>query len=227
MEEPIRVLLVDDHPVVRQGLCAIIDGEPDMEVSGEAGSGKEAIEKAAELLPDVILMDIVMQDVDGVEATRYIKKNTPNAKVIILTIYGEDEHIFDSIRAGASGYLLKEVTPEGLVSAIRAVAEGYSLVYPSIARRLLDEFSRLAQRGAKVGPEPAISGLTPREREILNLVAQGKTNKEIAIDLTLSERTVKTHISNILSKLQLHDRTQAALYAARHGLGGAAPGDGR
>ena len=227
MEEPIRVLLVDDHPVVRQGLRAIIDGEPDMEVSGEAGSGKEAIEKAAELLPDVILMDIMMQDVDGVEATRYIKENTPNAKVIILTIYGEDEHVFDSMRAGASGYLLKEVTAEGLLSAIRAVAEGYSLVYPSIARRLLDEFGRLAQRGARVGPESAISGLTPREREILGLVAQGKTNREIAIDLTLSERTVKTHISNILSKLQLHDRTQAALYAARHGLGGDAFTEGR
>lgn len=227
MEEPIRVLLVDDHPVVRQGLRAIIDGEPDMEVSGEAGSGKEAIEKAAELLPDVILMDIVMQDVDGVEATRCIKENTPNAKVIILTIYGEDEHVFDSMRAGASGYLLKEVTAEGLLSAIRAVAEGYSLVYPSIARRLLDEFGRLAQRGARVGPEPAISGLTPREREILDLVAQGKTNREIAMDLTLSERTVKTHISNILSKLQLHDRTQAALYAARHGLGGDAFTEGR
>lgn len=227
MEEPIRVLLVDDHPVVRQGLRAIIDGEPDMEVSGEAGSGREAIEKAAELLPDVILMDIVMQDVDGVEATRCIKENTPNAKVIILTIYGEDEHVFDSMRAGASGYLLKEVTPEGLLSAIRAVAEGYSLVYPSIARRLLDEFGRLAQGGARVGPEPAISGLTPREREILDLVAQGKTNREIAIDLTLSERTVKTHISNILSKLQLHDRTQAALYAARHGLGGDAFTEGR
>jgi len=220
VEEPIRVLLVDDHPIVRQGLRTIIDGEPDMEVSGEAGSGKEAIEKAAELLPDVILMDIMMQDVDGVEATRCIKENTPNAKVIILTIYGEDEHVFDSMRAGASGYLLKEVTAEGLLSAIRAVAEGYSLVYPSIARRLLDVFGRLAQGRARVGPEPAINGLTPREREILDLVAQGKTNREIAMDLTLSERTVKTHISNILSKLQLHDRTQAALYAARHGLGG-------
>lgn len=215
----IRVLIADDHAVVRSGLRSILESEDDIEVVGDAADGHQALEAAQELLPDVILMDINMGDWDGVTATRRVRNSVPSCRVIVLTNYDEDNLVFSSIRAGASGYLLKEVSGHQLTNAIRTVADGFSLIYPSVARRVLDEFGRL--RGGSVAPandDQGYSDLTPREREVLKLVASGRANKEIGTELGISERTVKTHISNIFSKLQLTDRTQAALYVHNRGL---------
>ncbi len=201
----VRVLIADDHAVVRSGLRSILESEDDIEVVGEAADGHQALEQAQELLPDVILMDINMGDWDGVT-------------VIVLTNYDEDNLVFSSIRAGASGYLLKEVSGHQLTNAIRTVADGFSLIYPSVARRVLDEFGRLRVGTAQPDDDQGYSDLTPREREVLKLIASGRANKEIGTELGISERTVKTHISNIFSKLQLTDRTQAALYVHNRGL---------
>ncbi|MGH2498593.1 MAG: response regulator transcription factor [Candidatus Limnocylindria bacterium] len=216
----IRLLIVDDHALVRSGLRAILESESDVEVVGEATDGDEALERTQDLLPDIVLMDIKMGDTDGVTATRRIRDSVPSTRVIVLTNHDEDELVYTSIRAGASGYLLKEVGGSQLVNAIRTVADGFSLIYPSVARRVLDEFGRL-RAGDDVGAEPGEAGykdLTAREREVLKLVAGGYANKEIAGRLGITERTVKTHISNIFSKLALTDRTQAALYAHKRGL---------
>ncbi|MBI4317556.1 MAG: response regulator transcription factor [Chloroflexi bacterium] len=216
-EEPVRVLIADDHAIVREGLCTILRNYQDICVVGEAIDGSEAAAKAAELLPDVVLMDIRMGGFDdGVEATRLLKGTTPNANVIILTNYDEEENVFDSMRAGASGYLMKEVSPQELVNAIRTVAQGYSLIYPSVARRVLREFE--GKPASNKLPPQSLDDLTPREREVLALVAQGHPNKQIANQLCITERTVKTHMSNILSKLQMSDRTQVALYAVKQGV---------
>jgi NarL family two-component system response regulator LiaR len=212
----IRILIVDDHAVVRSGLRTILETEPEMEVVGEAGDGHAALELAQELLPDVVLMDINMGDWDGVTATRRVRNYVPSARVIVLTNYDEDDLVFSSIRAGASGYLLKEVTATQLANSIRAVADGFSLIYPSVARRVLDEFGRL--RSSAPSEPDVYSDLTPREREVLRLIASGRANKEIAAQLGITERTVKTHISNIFSKLELTDRTQAALFVHNRGL---------
>ncbi len=212
----IRILIVDDHAVVRSGLRTILETEPDIEVVGEAGDGHAALELAQELLPDVVLMDINMGDWDGVTATRRVRNYVPSARVIVLTNYDEDDLVFSSIRAGASGYLLKEVTATQLTNSIRTVADGFSLIYPSVARRVLDEFGQL--RSGAVPETDMYSDLTPREREVLRLIASGRSNKEIGAQLGISERTVKTHISNIFSKLELTDRTQAALYVHNRGL---------
>src|SRR5882672_3531563 len=212
----IRVLIADDHALVRSGLRSILDTEPEIEVVGEAGDGHEALAVAQELLPDVILMDIKMGDWDGVTATRRVRNSVPSSRVIVLT--NEDELVFSSIRAGASGYLLKEVTGSQLTNAIRTVADGFSLIYPSVAKRVLDEFGRLRGGDRPAGDDEGYSDLTAREREVLKLVASGRANKEIAASLGISERTVKTHISNIFSKLELTDRTQAALYVHNRGL---------
>ncbi len=215
--ETIRVLIADDHAIVREGLSSILQSCTDLEVVAEAKDGPDAIVKAAELLPDVVLMDIRMGGFDdGVEATRRLKATTPNCKVIILTNYDEDENVFQSMRAGASGYLLKEVSAAELINAIRTVAQGYSLIYPSVAQRVLKEFNGMTS-GERV-PDTPLQDLTPRELEVLALVAQGRANKEIGVNLCIPERTVKTHMSNILSKLQMSDRTQAALYALRQGF---------
>ncbi|MBI4317561.1 MAG: response regulator transcription factor [Chloroflexi bacterium] len=215
--EPVRVLIADDHAIVRQGLATILRNYPDITVVGEADSGSDAIVKTAELLPDVVLMDIRMSgDDDGVEATKRLKANTPNAQVIMLTNYDDEHNVFESMRAGANGYLLKEVCPGELINAIRTVAQGYSLIYPAVARRMLKEFNHAPSGTRPNGAQ--LQDLTLREREVLGLVAQGKANKEIARLLCISERTAKTHVSNILSKLQMSDRTQAALYALRQGL---------
>jgi len=213
----IRVLIADDHALVRSGLRSILETEPEIEVVGEAGDGHEALAVAQELLPDVILMDIKMGDWDGVTATRRVRNSVPSSRVIVLTNYDEDELVFSSIRAGASGYLLKEVTGSQLTNAIRTVADGFSLIYPSVAKRVLDEFGRL-RSGRPTGDDEGYSDLTAREREVLKLVASGRANKEIGATLGISERTVKTHISNIFSKLELTDRTQAALYLHNRGL---------
>ena len=214
----IRVLIADDHAVVRSGLRSILESEPDIEVVGEAGDGHQALEMAQEQLPDVILMDIKMGDWDGVTATRRVRNSVPSSRVIVLTNHDEDELVFSSIRAGASGFLLKEVSGHQLTNAIRTVADGFSLIYPSVARRVLDEFGRLRIGEQKLTEDQGYADLTPREREVLQLVAAGRANKEIGGQLGISERTVKTHISNIFSKLQLTDRTQAALYVHNRGL---------
>lgn len=215
MTEKIRLLIADDHALVRQGLRAVLDTEPDIEIVGEAGDGHEAAALAEELLPDVALMDIKMMDGDGLAATRRMRATTPSVKVIVLTNYGEDELVFSAMRAGASGYLLKDVRPDALASAVRTVAQGYALVYPSVARRLLEELGPHEPAGS----DGALAELTVRERQILKLIAQGRSNKQIATALGIAERTVKAHVSNILAKLELSDRTQAAIYAHQRGLG--------
>ena len=214
----IRVLIADDHALVRSGLRSILETEDEIEVVGEASDGHEALAIAQELLPDVILMDIKMGDWDGVTATRRVRNSVPSSRVIVLTNYDEDELVFSSIRAGASGYLLKEVTGSQLTNAIRTVADGFSLIYPSVAKRVLDEFGRLRGGERTTSEDEGYNDLTTREREVLKLVASGRANKEIAATLGISERTVKTHISNIFSKLELTDRTQAALYFHNRGL---------
>ena len=212
MPEPkIRVLICDDHAVVRQGLTAFLQVQDDIEVAGEASDGAQAQQQAAALHPDVILMDLVMPGVDGIEAITRIRADDPQAKIIVLTSFADDDKIFPAIRAGAAGYLMKDVSPKDLARAIRMARDGEPLLSPDIARRLMDEVSRPSQ------PDNA-ERLTPRETDVLRLIAQGRSNKEIARDLTLSEKTVKTHVSAILQKLQLADRTQAALYAVRHNL---------
>jgi NarL family two-component system response regulator LiaR len=208
--ETIRVLLVDDHIVVRRGLGALLATYGEIEVVGEAGSGQEGVELAVRLLPDVVLMDLVMPEMDGIEATRRVKAASPSTQVIVLTSYSEDERIFPAIKAGALSYLLKEIGPEDLVRAIRAARRGEATLHPTVAARLMQELS-----GARTSP---LDELTEREREVLACIAQGMSNAKIADYLIIGERTVKTHVSNILSKLHLQDRTQAALLALRERL---------
>ena len=217
----IRILIADDHAVVRSGLHSILEMEGDLTVVAEASDGHQALALAQEMLPDIVLMDIKMGDWDGVTATRRIRNSVPTTRVIVLTNHDQDELVFSSIRAGASGYLLKEVTAAQLANAIRTVADGFSLIYPSIAARVLDEFGRLRTVPLGVAGGAGDEGyhdLTGREREVLQLIAQGRSNKEIAGELKISERTVKTHVSNIFGKLELTDRTQVALYAHKRGL---------
>lgn len=209
---PIRVLLVDDHQIVRKGLRALLDTESDIQVVGEASSGAQALELAGDLKPDVILMDLVMPEMDGVEATRQILKRNPDAQVLVLTSYGSDNKIFPAIKAGALGFLLKDTRPEELIEALHRAAQGQSALDPAVARRLLREF---AHEGAT---EDGVETLTHREEDVLRLVAKGMTNERIAVSLFISEATVRTHVGNILGKLNLSNRTQAALYALRTGL---------
>ena len=206
--EKIAVVLVDDHAIVRQGLRTYLELQPDIEVVGEASDGREAIGVVRDTLPDIVLMDLVMPNSDGVEATRAITGMAPSTRVIVLTSFSEDEKVFASIKAGAQGYLMKDVLPSDLVKAIRTVYKGEAQLDPEIARKLMHEFTN---------PQPTAPrhDLTERELEVLRLIAHGKTNKDISEDLVLSEKTVKTHVSNILQKLHLSDRTQAAVYALR------------
>jgi NarL family two-component system response regulator LiaR len=212
MSQPIRVLIADDHVVVRKGIRALLATEPGIAVVGEATDGAEAVRAAAELSPDVILMDIVMPAVDGIEAVRRIMAAQPGSRILVLTSFATDDQIFPALKAGALGYLLKDTGPEDLVQAIRQVHRGESSLHPTIARKVLQELSRPPQRPPT--PDP----LTEREVEVLRLVAQGRSNQEIARMLVVSEATVRTHVSSILSKLHLASRTQAALYALREGL---------
>jgi len=204
----ISVIIVEDHAIVRQGLRTYLELQPDIEVVGEASNGVEAIALTRETLPDIVLMDLVMPQADGVEATRAITGLSPSTRVIVLTSFSEDEKVFASIKAGAQGYLMKDVLPSELVRAIRTVHRGDAQLDPEIARKLMQEFTN---------PQPTTPkhDLTERELEVLRLIAQGKSNKDISDDLVLSEKTVKTHVSNILQKLHLSDRTQAAVYALR------------
>ena len=208
----IRVLLADDHAVVRQGLRTFLDLQDDIEVVAEAGDGHAAVDAAARTKPDVILLDLVMPQLDGVGALKRLREAGSRARVIVLTSFGDDDKLFAALRAGAAGYLLKDVQPLDLVRAIRSVHDGDTPLSPTIATRVVEE---IAQGG---GAPADVDDLTPRERDVLILIARGRSNKVIALELGVAEKTVKTHVSHILGKLGLTDRTQAALYAVRHGL---------
>ncbi len=215
--EPITVLIVDDHAVVRQGIRAFLETQDDIHVVAEAASGREAVHQAIRHAPDVVLMDLVMPGMDGVQATREIKRVSPRSQIIVLTSYHDDEHIFPAIRAGALSYLLKDVTPEELVDAVRRAARGEAVLHPRVAARLIQELHAERNQPERETP-PAFADLTQRELEVLRLIAEGLSNAEIARRLVISERTVKSHVSNILSKLHLADRTQAAVFAWKQGL---------
>ena len=212
MTESIRILIVDDHAIVREGQRALIDTEPGMELVGEAADGVQAVQMARSLQPDVILLDLAMPRKGGIEATREIKEENPTARILILTSFADDEKVYAAIKAGALGYLLKDASPQELLAAIREVYRGEPSMSPPIAQKLMRELVRSSSQ------PPTEDPLTEREVEILVLVAQGLPNQEIAEALVISERTVRTHVSNILSKLHLANRTQAALYALREGL---------
>jgi two-component system NarL family response regulator len=217
--EPIRAMIVDDHALFRRGLEMVLDTEPDIELVGQASDGTEAVEKAAESLPDVVLMDIRMPRSSGIEACRAMKEAAPSAKIVILTISDEEEDLFEAIRAGASGYLLKDIPLDEVADAVRAVHGGQSLINPSMAGKLLTEFATLAKRDneerAQEVPAPR---LTEREMQVLKLVARGMNNRDIAKELFISENTVKNHVRNILEKLQIHSRMEAVMVAVREKL---------
>ncbi|WP_129671953.1 response regulator transcription factor [Candidatus Chloroploca sp. Khr17] len=208
----INVMLIDDHRVVRQGLRDFLELQDDIEVVGEASSGEEGVQLARELLPDVVLMDLVMPGIDGVETTRRLKAVSPSTRVIVLTSFADDEKVFPAIKAGAISYLLKDISPEELAHAIRAAQRNEAVLHPEVATKLMQEFSSPRPN------EAPVDQLTPREMDVLRLVARGMSNKEIAEALIISEKTTKTHLSNILSKLHLADRTQVAIYALRKRL---------
>ncbi len=213
MVDQITVLLVDDHQMVREGVSAFLNIQPDMSVIGEASSGEEAVDLATQHAPDVVLMDLIMPGMDGVEATRQIKIISPNTQIIILTSYHEDEHIFPAIRAGALSYVIKNIGPDELAEVVRKAAGGEAVLNSKVAARVVHEI----QGAHHLEPNPFIE-LTDRELDVLRLIADGQKNAEIASKLVISEKTVKNHVSNILSKLHLADRTQAAVYAWRQGI---------
>ncbi|MDA2385354.1 response regulator transcription factor [Bacillus cereus] len=212
----IKVLLVDDHTVVLKGLAFFLSTQEDLELVGEANNGKEALVKVGETNPDVILMDLYMPEMDGVEATAYIKKEYPTVKVIVLTSFSDQAHVLPALRAGASGYILKDVEPDQLVEAIRSAYKGNIQLHPDIANALLSQTLPVAEKEEE--PSIQVDVLTARENEVLQLLAKGMSNKEIASVLVITEKTVKAHVSSILSKLNLSDRTQAALYAVKNGI---------
>ena len=212
--EPIRVLVVDDHVLFRRGLQMVLAQEPDIDLIGEAGDGAQAVSQAADLLPDVVLLDIRMPKRSGIEACAGIKEVVPSSRILMLTISDEEADLYDAIKAGASGYLLKEISTDEVSAAIRAVAGGQSLISPSMASKLLSEFASMIKTKDEREQVPA-PRLTDRELEVLRLVARGMNNREIAKELYISENTVKNHIRNILEKLQLHSRMEAVVYAVR------------
>ncbi|MEU9144678.1 response regulator transcription factor [Streptomyces sp. NPDC048349] len=217
MSTPIKVMIADDQMMVRQGFTVLLNAQPDIEVVGQAVDGADAVAKAGELVPDVVLMDIRMPGMGGIEATSVITGAAgATAKVLVLTTFDLDEYVYEALRAGASGFLLKDASADQLAEAVRVVAAGEALLSPNITKRLITEFSRL---GAPRAPSRArIDELTGRETEVLSLVAQGLSNAEIAAHLTVAEQTVKTHVGRILVKLGLRDRTQAAVFAYETGL---------
>ncbi|MCK5647102.1 MAG: response regulator transcription factor [Anaerolineales bacterium] len=213
MTDLITVLIVDDHEVVRQGVRAYLEAQPDIEVVGEAASGDEAIDLAQEKIPDVVLMDLVMSGMDGVDATRRVKNISPRSQIVVLTSYHQDEYIFPALQAGAISYILKDVKMEELADAIRRAAIGEATIHPRVAARVIQEI-----RGSKKEEINPFTELTKRESEVIKLIAGGMSNSKIAEELVISENTVKGHVSNILSKLHLADRTQAAVYAWQKGI---------
>ncbi len=204
----IRIMIVDDHAVVRQGLRFLLEQQPDITVIGEGDDGEQGVALASNLLPDVILLDLLMPKMDGMTAAREIKRITPTTQIIILTSYYEDDQIFSVIKAGALSYLLKDSGPQEIVAAVRAAARGESTLHPMVAARVLREMQQ----------QSPLDELTPRELDVLTLLARGRSNHDIAVELSIGEQTVKTHVSNILSKLHLADRTQAAIYALQKRL---------
>jgi NarL family two-component system response regulator LiaR len=213
MTQPISLLIVDDHQLVRWGARTFLATQSDITVVGEAASGEEALRLSAELVPDVALMDLVMPGISGVETTRRLKQISPRTQIIMLTSYHEDEHIFPAILAGALSYILKDVGTEELADAVRKAARGEAVMHPQVAARVVRELQ--GSRQTRMAP---LTGLSEREYDVLRLIAAGRSNSEIAEQLVITENTVKSHVSNILSKLQLADRTQAAIYAWREGI---------
>jgi DNA-binding NarL/FixJ family response regulator len=221
-EPPVRVLLVDDDALMRAGLGAILSSDRTVEVVGEAADGRRAVEAVRQLRPDVVLMDVRMPDLDGIAATRQVVDAVPDARVVILTTFEDDDYIFGALTAGASGFLLKRTSPEELLAAIKAVAAGDSLLSPSVTRRVIDRMARLPTGEAVL--DERVGELTPREREVLAQLARGLSNAEIADALVIEESTVKTHVKRILMKLRLRDRVQAVIFAYESGL--TRPGSG-
>lgn len=213
--ESIRILIVDDHEVVRDGLSVMMERQEDFSVVGEAKNGLEAVEKAKQLRPDVVLMDLRMPELNGVEAMRQIRAEDEDIKFIVLTTYDTDEYIFDAIEAGAKGYLLKDASREDLFKAVRTVNKGESLIEPGVVSRVLDRLTQLSRRGVQGSGYPALS---EREVEVLQLMASGSANKQIAADLLISESTVKTHVANIFQKLEVNHRTEAVTKAMSQGI---------
>jgi NarL family two-component system response regulator LiaR len=213
MSDPITVMIVDDHEMVRRGASGYLEAQPDIEVVAEAESGEEAVRLAGEHVPHVVLMDLVMPGMDGVEATRKVKDVSPRSQIIVLTSYHQDEHIFPALQAGAISYLLKDVKAAELVEAIRRAAQGEATLHPRVAARVIQAF-----RGGDLDQSSPFTTLTERELDVIKLIARGLTNRKIAEELVISEGTVKGHVSNILSKLHLADRTQAAVYAWQEGI---------
>jgi DNA-binding NarL/FixJ family response regulator len=218
MSAPVRIVVADDHQVVRTGFAALLDTQPDFTVLGTACDGAEAVRICGELSPDVVLMDVRMPGMDGIEATRQLAGSARGGpRILILTTFDLDEYVYDALRAGASGFLLKDVTAERLFDAVRVVAAGQALLAPTVTRRLISEFARL-RREPDTPPATALAALTPRETQVLRLVAEGLSNPEIAARLVVTEETVKTHVSRVLAKLGLRDRTQAVVTAYESGL---------
>jgi DNA-binding NarL/FixJ family response regulator len=212
----IGVLIVDDQALVRAGFRMVLEAEADLQVVGEAASGSEAVEEAVRVQPDVVLMDVRMPELDGIEATRRLVAAGSSARVVMLTTFDLDEYVYSALRAGASGFVLKDIPPEQLVDGIRAVARGDALLSPSVTRKLIEEFARRPDPPSATSS--ALAELTPRELEVLGLIARGLSNAEIASDLFVSEPTVKTHVAHVLAKLQLRDRVQAVVLAYESGL---------
>jgi DNA-binding NarL/FixJ family response regulator len=213
----IRVVICDDHALFRRGLIMVLEAEDDIDVVAEAEDGEDAVSTVAQFVPDVVLMDVRMPGVDGIEATRRIADEVPSTKIVMLTVSDEEADLYEAVKAGATGYLLKEISIEEVASAVRAVVAGQSLISPSMASKLLSEFTNLAKRADERTTVPT-PRLTDRELEVLRLVAEGKSNREIAGDLFISENTVKNHVRNILEKLHLHTRMEAVMYAVREKL---------
>lgn len=216
--EKIKILLVDDHTLVREGFGKMLELEPDMDVVGQASNSDEAFAFVKKLNPDIVLMDIRLPGVTGIEATRRIKEEFPKVEIIILSMYNEDEYIFEAIKAGAGGYVLKDISKDDLVRAIRVVHSGESLIQPSLAKKVLKEFAHLAKETSQPGAKTPLRELSDRELEVLRFVANGNSNKQIADSLLISETTVKAHLRSIFRKLEVSDRAQAVAYAMRKGL---------
>ena len=220
MTDKIRILVADDHTVIRRGIVGLLNAQPDMEVIGEAGTGREAVATAAAATPDVVLLDVAMPDLNGLGATRAIKAQLPAVQVLILTMHDREDYLFEALRAGASGYVLKGADTDDLLTAVRAVAHGGVYLFPQVAKELLGDYLRRAQSGEAAGGRDR---LTDREREIVQLIAEGKTAAQIAEDLHISAHTVRSHRDSIMTKLDLHDRAALIRYAVRRGLVGPDP----